>query len=355
MSVLDKIRSGLALRGLDAVMLRDEHNRFYVTGFRSSYGLIIVTKDEAFFLIDGRYIEAARQAVEGCTIGLVGTEMGEKAWVEQIAKDCGIRKMGVEEATTTLELYRRMERWGFFELCESGGIVTGLREGKTEREAASIRAAQVITEKVFDEMLGIISPGMTERELAAEIVYRLLRHGAERVSFDPIVVAGANSSKPHGEPGDYRVQAGDFVTMDFGCIKYGYCSDMTRTVALGGVTDEMRRVYDIVLRAQDAGIAAAHPGAKGKDIDAAARKVIEDAGYGKCFGHSFGHSLGLEVHEAPNASPTEERVMPEGAVISAEPGIYIEGRFGVRIEDMLYLTGNGCKNLTTASKELLII
>ena len=216
-------------------------------------------------------------------------------------------------------------------------------------------AAQRIAERAFDEVLGEIKPGMTEREIAAELVYRMLRNGAENISFDPIVVTGAKTSMPHGVPGDRKVQRGDFLTMDFGCIYKGYCSDMTRTVAIGGVSDEMKAVYNIVLKAQLAGIAAAKAGLKGREIDAAARKVIDEAGYGEYFGHGFGHGIGLEVHEEPNAGPVSEALMEPGVVISAEPGIYLPGRFGVRIEDVIIITENGCENITTAKKELIIL
>jgi len=196
---------------------------------------------------------------------------------------------------------------------------------------------------------------MTEKELAAELVYRLYKFGGEANSFDPIVVTGPKTSMPHGVPGDEVIRMGDFITMDFGTMKNGYCSDMTRTVALGHVTEEMRKVYDTVYAAQLAGIEAARPGVTGREIDAAARKIIEDAGYGEYFGHSFGHSLGLEIHEPPNASPSNDKPMPEGAVISAEPGIYLPGRFGVRIEDVLWLHGDGCVNITKAPKELIVL
>ena len=183
----------------------------------------------------------------------------------------------------------------------------------------------------------------------------MLHLGAENMSFDPIVVSGPNRSMPHGVPGDKEIQSGEFVTMDFGCIYHGYCSDMTRTVAVGSVTEEMRTVYETVLTAQKAGIAAAKAGATGREVDGAARDVIEAAGYGAYFGHSFGHSLGVEIHESPNASPMNEKPLPAGAVISAEPGIYLPGKLGVRIEDVIVLTESGCENITRAPKELLVL
>ena len=183
----------------------------------------------------------------------------------------------------------------------------------------------------------------------------MLAGGAENMSFDPIVASGPNGSMPHAVPTDRKIQEGDFVTMDFGCIYQGYCSDMTRTVAVGHVTEEMEKVYHTVLQAQLAGIAAAKAGATGHDVDAAARKVIEDAGYGPYFGHSFGHSVGVEIHEAPNATPANNNPLPLGAAVSAEPGIYLPGRFGVRIEDLVVLQEGGCQDITLAKKDLLIL
>ena len=196
---------------------------------------------------------------------------------------------------------------------------------------------------------------MTEKEIAARLTYLMLHYGAENMSFDPIVVSGANSSRPHGVPGEKTIEAGDFVTMDFGCIYDGYCSDMTRTVAVGHVTDEMQTVYDTVLNAQLAGIAACKAGVTGRDVDAAGRKIIEAAGYGDAFGHGFSHGVGLEIHEAPVASPRGEAPLPAGSIVTAEPGIYLPGKFGVRIEDMLYVIEDGCIDLTDASKQLIVL
>ena len=218
-----------------------------------------------------------------------------------------------------------------------------------------IVAAQRIAEQALEEVLNDIKVGVTEKEIAARLTYLMLHYGAENMSFDPIVVSGANSSKPHGVPTEKEIQAGDFVTMDFGCIVDGYCSDMTRTVAVGHVTDEMQTVYDTVLNAQLAGIAACKAGVTGREVDGAARKVIADAGYGEAFGHGFGHGVGLEIHEAPTAGPRGETPLPAGSIVTAEPGIYLPGKFGVRIEDMLYVIEDGCVNLTEAPKQLVIL
>ena len=218
-----------------------------------------------------------------------------------------------------------------------------------------MRKAQAITDKTFAEMLKIIEVGMSEKELAAELIYTLYKNGADALSFPPIVVSGPNTSLPHGVPGERKLQYGDFVTMDFGCMVNGYCSDMTRTVALGFVSEEMSKVYETVLRAQEAGIAATKAGVTGQAVDGAARQVIADAGYGAYFGHGYGHSLGLEIHEAPNCNPANDQPLPAGAVCSAEPGIYLPGKFGVRIEDVVIVTEDGCVDITESPKNLIVI
>ncbi|MBR3241016.1 MAG: aminopeptidase P family protein, partial [Oscillospiraceae bacterium] len=225
---------------------------------------------------------------------------------------------------------------------------------KDAEEIAFMKQSQAISEKALDETLQIIRPGMSEKEVASELVYRMLRFGSEGNAFDPIVVTGKNTSLPHGVPGDSILQPGDFLTMDFGSLKGGYCSDMTRTVAVCSSTDEMRNIYSIVLEAQLAGIRAAKSGIPGCEIDAAARRVIQDAGFGSCFGHGFGHSLGLDIHERPNLNPREKTPMPENAVVSAEPGIYLPGRFGVRIEDVMILRSDGSEVITKAPKDTLL-
>jgi Xaa-Pro aminopeptidase len=250
-----------------------------------------------------------------------------------------------------LSLEQRLEH----PLTHAAHILAQLRASKDAEELTCMIAAQRIAEKALDEVLGLLRPGLTEKQVAAELVYRMYKYGGEANSFDPIVIAGKKTSMPHGVPGDEVIQAGDFVTMDFGTMCGGYCSDMTRTVAIGHATEEMKKVYATVLEAQLAGIAAAKPGVAGRDIDKAARDVIEKAGYGPYFGHSFGHSLGLEIHEAPNASPANSQPMPAGAVISAEPGIYLPGQFGVRIEDVLWLRSGGAENITKAPKSLIIL
>jgi Xaa-Pro aminopeptidase len=356
MNNIARIQEKLVEKDLDAVLITDEKNQRYAAGFPFTDGLVLVTRTEAFLLTDSRYIEAARNTVpEFVQTLLFGRDKKLLPMLMELIREKDIRKLGAEEQKLSYALYRRYEALLGMEFVPAQCVFDELRPSKTADEIDCMIKAQRIAEKALDDVLGIIKPGMTEREIAAELNYRMMKYGAEGNSFDTICITGKKTSMPHGVPGDEKVQPGDFITMDFGCLKYGYCSDMTRTVAVGHATDEMRKVYGIVLEAQLAGIAAARAGVTGGEIDAAARKVIDDAGYGEYFGHSFGHSLGLDIHELPGAVPGSEAVMPEGAMVSAEPGIYMPGKFGVRIEDVMILRKGGSEDITRAPKELIIL
>lgn len=352
MSRVDLIRA--AMTG-PALVLTDPISIRYACDFPFTDGAAVIAGDGAWLITDSRYVEAAEKAVTDMTILTVAAGRPLYAVLKEIFAAGGYESALAESDRMTHDGWARLEAALGVPLIPAGGLLSGLRAGKDGMEVQAILAAQAIAEKALEEVLGIIRPGLTEQEVAAELVYRMYKYGSEANAFDPIVVSGPRTSMPHGVPSRRRLQDGDFITMDFGAVFGGYCSDMTRTVALGHVTDEMRRVYDTVLHAQQAGIEAARPGVTGRDIDAAARHVIELAGYGPYFGHSFGHSLGLEIHESPNASPSNGQPMPEGAVISAEPGIYIPGQFGVRIEDILWLRKGTAQNLTVAPKSLTVL
>ena len=356
MDRLLKIREKLSQKGLDGVLITDEKNQRYATGFAFTDGAVLITRSRAFLFTDSRYIEAAEKTVSpDIELRMFGAGKPLPALIKAELAECCIEKLGAEEMSLPHGRYLDLERRLGLGLMPCQSIFYELRAAKDEDELCSMRAAQAIAERALDDVLRIIRPGVTERDIAAEITYRLLKHGGEGNSFDPIAVSGANSSMPHGVPSDKRVEAGDFVTMDFGCIYHGYCSDMTRTVAVGFATEEMQRVYHTVLSAQEAGIRAARAGVTGREVDGAARAVITAAGYGDYFGHSFGHGVGVEIHEAPNASPMNEKPLPAGAVISAEPGIYLPGKLGVRIEDVILITEEGCRDITLAPKELLVL
>jgi len=352
-----QIAEKLEAAGLDGVLLTREANRFYASGFHSTGadGAALVTRKKNYYFTDFRYTEAAGRCVRDAELGEVSRARSYTVLTEEVIQKEGLHRLGIDDAAMTVAEYEVYRKALSCELVPASELLDGLRSVKDSEEQERLIAAQRIAERALDEILGEVRPGVTEKELAARLQYLMLHFGAEKMSFDPIVVSGPNGSLPHGVPSEKKIAAGEFVTMDFGCIKDGYCSDMTRTVAVGSATEEMRRVYATVLAAQKAGIAAARGGVTGQAVDAAARKVIEDAGYGPYFGHSFGHSVGVEIHEAPNAAPNNEKPLPAGAAISAEPGIYLPGKLGVRIEDVLILREDGNTDITLAPKDLLIL
>lgn len=354
MNHIAQIAGKLEQYGLDAMLITSEPGERYAVGFHGE-GMVLVAPGAAHYSTDGRYIEAARTQVTGAAIRLISHQQGHLDLAGDFIRAMGLKRVGFESDRVSVDQLERYQKALPCELVSAGGLLGELRASKDQEELSAMRRAQAVTDEAFRAILDFIRPGQTEREIAARLVYELLRRGGERVSFDPIVAAGPNGSRPHAVPGELRVDKGMFITMDFGCVVDGYCSDMTRTVCLGQPTEEMERVYHTVLAAQKAGIQAARAGIPGRELDAAARKVIQEAGYGAYFTHSFGHSLGLEIHESPNASPSETRPLPAGAVISAEPGIYLPGRMGVRIENVLVLREDGCENLTASTRELLVL
>ena len=355
MNRFDAIAAVLPQHGLDGILLTGAPNRFYATGFASDSegGIVLVTTRGNFFFTDSRYIEAAESAIDNAAIGLVDSQRGYISWLNEALELTGAQVIGFEEERMTVADFRAYEEKLHCELRPASAVMRQLRQSKDEQEIGCMVQAQRIAEKAFTQLLTEIRPGVTERQLAARLQYLAISAGAEKMSFDTIVASGPNSSMPHAVPTDRAVQEGDFITFDFGCVYKGYCSDMTRTVAVGQVSDEMEQVYRIVKEAQQAGLDAARAGKTGREVDAAARDIIKAAGYGEYFGHSLGHSLGLEVHESPNATPGNEQPLPLHAVISVEPGIYLPGRFGVRIEDVVVLEEDGNRNLMELTKDLL--
>ena len=357
MEHFQKIAARLEEWGLDAMLLTGEANRFYASGFHSAGtdGVALVTRRKNYYFTDSRYTEAAGRVLRSAELGEVGRGRGYGALIQEVVEAEQLRRVGFEDACMTVQDYRRYGKALTCELIPASEQLLRLRAVKDARELEAMVSAQRIAERALDDILGELRPGVSEKEIAARLQYLMLHYGASDMSFDPIVVSGPNGSLPHGVPSERLLRQGEFVTMDFGCVYQGYCSDMTRTVAIGFATDEMRTVYQTVLDAQRAGIAAARAGVTGREVDGAARAVITSAGYGDYFGHSFGHGVGVEIHESPNAAPSHEASLPAGAVISAEPGIYLPGKLGVRIEDVILLTEDGCRNLTEAPKELLIL
>lgn len=357
MNHFQKIAAHLEAHGLDAMLLTGEANRFYASGFHSSGtdGVALVTRKKAYYFTDSRYTEAAGRCLVGAELREIGHGRGYAALIEEAISEQHISRMGFEDAYMTVQDYERYRKALSCDLVPATELLWQLRMVKDDEELEALAAAQRIAERALEEILEEIRPGVTEKEIAARLQYLMLHYGASDMSFDPIVVSGPNGSLPHGVPSEKTIRQGEFVTMDFGCVYRGYCSDMTRTVAVGFATEEMHEVYQTVLAAQLAGIRAARAGVTGREVDGAARAVITAAGYGDYFGHSFGHGVGVEIHEAPNASPMNDKPLPSRAVISAEPGIYLPGKLGVRIEDVIILTEEGCRNITRAPKELLIL
>ena len=342
-------------READAVLLTSEVSRRYYSGCDISEGMALLSPKGLVYMTDSRYIEAAERGMPGFRVIQIERQHGYAYHMSEIIRGWNVETLGYEEESVTAGELRRLEdalEVGFLPMQAE---ISAARIVKTDRELDCVRTAQEITDKTFSDILNVITAGMTEKELKTELIYRLYKNGGEGLSFDPIVVSGPNTSMPHGVAGDRILCKGDFVTLDFGCKWGGYCSDMTRTVALGCVTDEMQHVYETVLQAQEAGIAATKAGVAGRDVDAAARNVIERAGYGAYFGHGYGHGVGLEVHEAPNCSPSWDRPLPAGCVCSAEPGIYLPGKFGIRIEDLVIVAENTCENITKSPKSLIIL
>ena len=355
MKNIEKYQSLLETGEVDALLLTSVYNRLYAAQYRVAEGVAVVTREGAYYFTDSRYIETAEKNLKGFTVRMTHPGSSEIERINEVIGEHTIKKLGFEENDMTYGDYLRYNEALHAVLVPMQAKIDAFRATKEPWEIELMRKAQAITDQTFSELCKIIQAGMTEKELEAELLYRLYKHGAEGPSFDPIVVSGPNTSLPHGVPGERKLEFGDFITMDFGCIYGGYCSDMTRTVALGFVSEEMDKVYKTVLKAQLAGIAATKAGVAGRDIDGAARKVIADAGYGDYFGHGYGHSLGILIHEAPNANTRNDQPMPAGAVVSAEPGIYLPGKFGVRIEDVTVITETGCEVLTKSPKNLIIL
>ena len=336
-------------------LITSPENRRYLTGFSSSDGYLLITKTHSVFLTDSRYIEAAQSEITDC-----GEVALLKSFSEQLPayiENLGVKTVFTEAEKLSVAEFNKMQK---LLPCEciaenTDEAINALRRSKSEAEKQKILAAQSSAEKAFDHILGFIKEGVSEREIALTLDFFMLKNGAECVSFETIAVSGKNSSKPHGVPSGKKIQRGDFITMDFGAVVDGYHSDMTRTVAVGEVSSKQAEVYETVLAAQKKSLEILKAGVSCKDADAAARDIIENAGYGDYFGHGTGHGVGIEIHEEPRVSPKSTAILREGDVVTVEPGIYLPSEFGVRIEDMAFITENGSENLTKSPKNLIIL
>lgn len=352
MTRLEKVKAALPA-GVDGLLVSSEINRRWLTGFLYSDGYVLVTREKSYLITDFRYTEAAQRE---CAPGFEVVEMkgGFAAFVGGLLEEHHVKVLCYEDRDLTCASHRSIANLlSGYELTPIGGLIEDLREFKDAEEIACITAAQRIAEQAFEHILGYISPERTEIDVALELEFFMRSHGAECVSFDTIAISGSASSVPHGVPRNCKLERG-FITMDYGCKVKGYCSDMTRTVVLGRADDKMKHLYQTVLEAQTAAIDAAAEGCSLKGLDTVARDLINKAGYEGCFGHGLGHGVGLEIHEAPRCSQgAGEARFTRGHVVTCEPGIYLVGCYGVRIEDMLVCDEQGVHDLTDCPKELI--
>ncbi len=353
-----KVFDDISKAGFDCALFLDENSQYYLCDFPTTDGAVIVSATETALLTDSRYIEAVENDKKaGKLSDDVNAYLFKKGLYADVAEyfsTHGAKRVCIDPALVSIKQLNTLE-----EKCE--GVEFGYlsdvclkhRRVKTEQEIEKIKKAQSITDKAFSHILGFINRDRSELEVAAELEYFMRCNGAGGIAFETIAVSGKNSSLPHGIPTDSKLTENSFFTMDYGAKYAGYCSDMTRTVVLGKADAEMKRIYDTVLTAQSEAMKAMKAGMRCMDADKIARDVITDAGYGEYFGHSLGHSLGLEIHELPSVSARWEEELVVGNIVTVEPGIYIPGKYGVRIENMVLITEDGCENLTHSNNSLI--
>ncbi|MGI6426654.1 MAG: M24 family metallopeptidase [Natronincolaceae bacterium] len=347
---IGKIRSLLEEKDLDGILLYKPENRRYVSGFTGSTGYVLITETDAKFITDFRYIE---QATVQCT-GFEIIRISNTKTITDILNESALFKLGVEEDFMTYgQSIEFTDKLAGTDIIPLEGAILKLRSVKTPDEIRNIEKAAGIADEALEYILGFIKPGLVESDIALELEFFMRKKGAEGLSFDSIVASGVRSSLPHGVASDKTVEVGDIITLDFGCVYNGYCSDMTRTVVLGKTDDRQKEIYDIVLRAQETSLEAVKPGITGTELDSIARNIIDGSGYGQYFGHGLGHGVGLEVHELPRISAHGDVPMESGMVITIEPGIYIPDFGGVRIEDLVLVTEDGCRVLSKSTKNLI--
>jgi len=351
---LNELRTILEASNLDAMLVSFLPNIRYLTGFSGSNALCIVTMDRRYFLSDGRYRDQARAEIRGFRVFITSRGLIEEASRLNLLK--GSKRVGIESQhlpVATLQNLRRHFRSVRFVSTRS--LVENIAAIKDEQEIDLIRHAVAITDKVFKKILSVVKPGLSELDLAAEIGYYHRKFGAEAEAFETIVASGPHGAFPHARPTERRIRRGDLVTLDFGCRFRGYHSDLTRTIAVGNPSPLARRIYAIVLDAQLRAIEAARSGVAAKEVDGVARKHIKRNGFGKYFNHSLGHGLGLQIHETLRLSALSKDVLRSGNVVTVEPGIYIPGVGGVRIEDDVVIRDGHCDILNTSTKELIVL
>ena len=351
---LSNLRKNMKLARLDAVLVTKKENYTYLSGFTGSSAWLVITESDAVLVTDFRYTEQAEKQAPAYEISTYRGSIIKG--LNDVFENRNIEVLGFEDANLTVDKYTEYkEKFSIKEMKALGGMLDKLREIKDSEELKSIRKAVEIADDTFTYILDVIKPGIAEVELAAEMEYHMRKLGAGGASFETIVASGNRSSMPHGVASEKKLRSGDAITLDYGALYNGYCSDMTRTVFLGKPDDKLKKIYKIVLDAQITASAGVKKGSSGKDIDMIARNMIAKEGYGENFGHGLGHGVGLEVHEEPGLSMAGAKIMKNGMVVTVEPGIYIDGLGGVRIEDMVVVKDDDPVILTSSTKEFIII
>ena len=359
MERLAKIRQLMTEEKLDGLIVTTAPNRRYLSGFTGSSGILVISQERAVLLTDFRYLDQAAEEVKAYGFQV---KKHQPAILETVAEEIKAQgtkarsKWGFESENLVEKAYRTLQaKLDRGILTPTEGLVNRLRRIKSVDELGSIRKAVEITDQAWARLQPELKPGRTEKEIAALFEYFQRELGAEGAAFPTIVASGPRSALPHGVPTDKKIAAGDLLVLDGGAVYNGYCSDFTRTVVVGAApTADQQALYDLVLKAQQAALDGMRPGVTGKDVDALARKVIAEAGYGERFGHGLGHSLGLEIHEAPRLALTDETVLETGVVYTVEPGIYLADWGGIRIEDVVVVTETGIEDLTASPKTIIL-
>ncbi|MCH6266654.1 M24 family metallopeptidase [Neobacillus citreus] len=353
MEKLEKLRSSFSAEGIDGILITSPYNRRYISNFTGTAGIVLISADKALFITDFRYVEQAQKQCEGFEIIKFSDTLPKE--VAEQAKKIGIQKLGFEEDYLTYSSFKVYEKEVEAELVPVSGLIEKLRLIKTDSEIKILKEAADIADAAFKHILDFLRPGKTELEVSNELEFFMRKAGAVSSSFDTIVASGYRSALPHGVASDKVIEKGDMVTLDFGAYYKGYVSDITRTVAVGEPDAKLKEIYQIVLDAQLRGIDGFRPGMTGKEADALTRDYITEQGYGEYFGHSTGHGIGLEVHEGPALSLKSDIILEPGMVVTCEPGIYIPGLGGVRIEDDTLITKDHNERLTHSTKDLIIL
>lgn len=351
---LSRLRKEMEKKKLDALLLTNSSNRKYITGFTGSAGYVLITNQSSVLLTDFRYTTQAAEQAPGFEIIDHAGRMPET--IKELLGRAKISQLAFEQMDVTYGVYADLSsKLDPIQLVPSSGLVETIRMIKDEAELAIMKEAAVLADRTFLHVQSLLKPGVMEKEIALEIEIFMRTQGATSSSFDTIVASGERSALPHGVASDRRLGMGEFVTLDFGAYWKGYCSDLTRTVSIGTPPDKLKEIYSIVLEAQMHALDRLKPGMTGREADSLARDIIAKAGYGDRFGHSTGHGLGMEIHEEPRLSQTSNIVLEPGMTVTVEPGIYLPGVGGVRIEDDVVITATGAERLTFADKALLLL